>query len=181
MAIPAKPHLSSGRELSRIQRQLAVSARMLVRSEMTPLALNARHDRLQIARDGGGMATKARLQRTVALIAAQRLVGASLLPDGNPVLMDLAKITHTRFESSVSGSDNRCLALNARSHHPLNQSVFRLAILCDRDLDPILHAPVAEKETVDRIAQRPVRQILRKHATRSRDHGVGHSGLLMQP
>jgi len=127
------------------------------------------------------MAAEARLQRTAALISAERLVGTALLPDRNPILVDTAEVTHARFENLIAGPDNRRLALRARSHHPLNQSVYRLAILCDCDLDPVLHTPVSKEEMVDRIAQRPVRQILRKHAARSRDHGMRHSGLLMQP
>lgn len=146
---------------------------------MAALALDAWYHGLQVACNRGGMATEAGLQRVAALISAKSLVGAALLSDGDPILADLAEVTHARFEEFIAGSHDRCFTLRARSHHPLNQSVYRLTVLCDCDINPVLYAAVAKEEMVDGIAQRPVRQILRKHAAQGRHHSVGHSGLLM--
>src|ERR1700761_2506601 len=96
MAVAAKANLLRGGELAWIERRLGAAARMLFGAEMTAVTLNAGNNRLQISRDGGGMAADAGFEVAPAFSQAQgrRSVGRSsgVLSHRDAVLIKLGEI-----------------------------------------------------------------------------------------
>src|ERR1700761_6584819 len=117
MAVAAEADLLRSGQLARIKGRLAVSARMFLRAQMTAPALDARHHRLQIARDGGGMATQAALHIARVLFQPKCGLGirrsTGVLSNGDSVLMQLREIADAGFAHAVECLDQRCLTLRA--------------------------------------------------------------------
>jgi hypothetical protein len=106
MAIAAEADLLRRGEFTRITDfGGAIGAGVFFGSTMTANALNARHNRLQVARDGGSVAPNAALQITVTLPQAKSgySIGrsAGCLPDSDAVPIQLREITDPAFEHPV--------------------------------------------------------------------------------
>jgi hypothetical protein len=81
-----------------------------------------------------------RLQVAAALNAAESSEGSRgrsrILPDGDPILMQLREVTDARLENPIHGPDQGCLPLRAGSHYPFDHTPGLVVAAQNADFEP---------------------------------------------